>query len=208
MKYKYVPNTYDRIKVNQIGEDIFLEYQIKYRGSIEKFLQSKINFEEIEKELNELNLPIIEDKDYNFYHKFSNIHSKYLYLRNNFHIENLNKNEIQYINDMIGQNQLLSDEFLLSTYERVIYEKGDNYIFGLTNLDNSVKSKSFVFEISYSRKKCEGLNHKIMIDSRLPILKNELKEKMEKQLNKPVSILIYDGAPDIYKEAFDLNVYI
>ena len=75
MKYKYVPNTYDRIKVNQIGEDIFLEYQIKYRESIEKFLQSKINFEEIEKELNELNLPIIEDKDYNFYHKFSNIHS-------------------------------------------------------------------------------------------------------------------------------------
>ena len=74
-----------------------------------------------------VDIPRIKDKEYNFYHLSSNLNSNYIYLRNNIHIENLTNEEILYL----VNNDNFSDDFIINTYQRVLYEEGDATYFGI-----------------------------------------------------------------------------
>ena len=71
MKYKYIPNSYDNSKIEEkFKEDEFVELQVKYRNYLESILNKFIDFNKIDEKIKEvINIPKVEDKEYNFYHK-------------------------------------------------------------------------------------------------------------------------------------------
>ena len=79
MLYQYSPSSYYERDMNKLtlSDQEFVDCQVKYRTAIEKKLKEKINFQEIDREMEEHQVPIINDMDYNFYHKFSTKHRKY-----------------------------------------------------------------------------------------------------------------------------------
>ena len=80
MQYKYIPNS---IKIiDNISYDDFLKLQIKYRESLEALIKKYVSFEEVDKIIENLNfsIPLIQDQEYNFYHKFSTLGSKYVFI--------------------------------------------------------------------------------------------------------------------------------
>ena len=193
MKYIIIPNTVNYNKINNITEDRFIELQIKYRNYFNKILNKLIDFESIDKELNNIvELPQIEDTEYNFYHINSNLNSKYLFLRNNIHIENLTKEELEKL-----ENDNFDESFIQSTIEKVLFEEEDNTFFGLTAENFLAKSKSIVLELSFERTRLKGIEARVKSRDCIDMLKNKFSNI--KVFNIPVSIVVYEGLPDIYK---------
>ena len=98
MNYKFIPDSIkidDSIPLNY-SLDEFLELQISYKQSFEKILTDIVDFAYFDNWVkNNINdLPIVNDKEANFYRKFSTLNSDYIYLRNNIHIEKLDFKEL------------------------------------------------------------------------------------------------------------------
>ena len=98
MNYKFIPDSIkidDSIPLNY-SLDEFLELQISYKQSFEKILTDIVDFAYFDNWVkNTINdLPIVNDKEANFYRKFSTLNSDYIYLRNNIHIEKLDFKEL------------------------------------------------------------------------------------------------------------------
>ena len=155
-EYKFYPNSYNYtlIKDKGISLEHFLKLQIKYRNNFEKLLMGIFDFKKIDDYIDSFGkkIPTVNDLEYNFYHKFSLLGSKYIYFRNNIHIENLSLNEIEIINASIINDVDLDSKFLLETYSKVLYEDGDIVMFGIPLEKNGVFSKSLVFEFTYNQK--------------------------------------------------------
>ncbi len=195
MNYIYVPDSFDYNLVHsKFTDDEFLSLQIKYRTIIEKILMDYIDFEDIDKRINNnIVLPKIEDLDYNFYHKFSSLNSNYLYLRNNFHVENLNVEQIEILKS--GQ---VGKSFIVSTLPKVLFENGDEACFGRPRLDNIVNCKGFVFEFAYDSFKINSLSDLVIIDKIVEEIKVYLKSIIEKLFRLPASIVINKALSSIY----------
>ena len=196
MKYIYVPNSYDYTIIEEkYNNDEFVDLQVKYRNYLENFLNNFIDFKKVDQKINEvINIPKNEDAEYNFYHKFSTLGSDYIYLRNNYHIENLSDDEVNVI-----KNNKIDFEFLNKTISKVIFEKGDNSFFGTPILDNLGNSKGLVFEFSFNQLKLQEVKEFKMIDEIVLEITNFLKKNLGEKLNIPVSVISYNGIKDLYK---------
>ncbi len=201
-KFIYIPNTYNEnlIRNRKINENDFIAYQIKYRESFEILLKQMINFSKYDQYIYSLgiNIPIVEDHDYNFYHKFSTLGSNYIYLRNNFHIENLSDEEINVIFNCINNHSMLDSDFLNKTYPKVLFEQGNQAVFGLTNFDNILNSKSIIFEFAYDQAKCTDVEQYKNISDAINSVIGSLKKEMASKTKIPISTLVYKAVPDIY----------
>lgn len=207
MEYVYIPNTYNKEKIhdrNFSGQQ-FLNCQIKYRESLESIIKSVIDFTKIDTFLSQYEIPKLNDNNYNFYHKFTSLGSNYIYLRNNIHIENLDVEDINYINTCIIAGTLLEPKFIEKTLSTVIFEEGNFMIFGLTNIKNQVQSKSIVFEFAFDQIGCRDIQHLLKIeDIYEKYIKPEIISKLSESFKIPVSIIKYNGIPDLFMESAEL----
>ena len=214
-KYNFYPDSYDINKISQLNlsEELFLRMQEQYKKSFEILLSKIFNFESIDKYIDSSNIliPTIDDEEYNFYHKNSFLKSKYLFLRNNIHIENLTVNEIETINNCIIANKELDIQFLINTFKRVLYEDGDLSMFGIESKECVLNSKGIVFEFAYNQKEFTDINQIVFIDKLFEIIERTLKKEIKKVLNEEVEVLKYNGIPDIYIFSKDndekVNIY-
>ena len=195
MKYKYVPDTYDYSIIDKRFEDEeFVELQNKYREFIEKLLKHYIDFKDIDNKIGQvMKVPKKEDLEYNFYHKFSSLNSDYIYLRNNYHIENLNDDEIEVL-----KNNKIDYEFLNKTINRVINEEGDMTFYGSPVPKYLVDTKGLVFEFAYDQLQLLEVKELQNIEKIISVIDKYLKDNL-KALNIPISMITYNGINDIYK---------
>ena len=193
---QYIPDTY--LDDTRVDYDTFLELQFKYRKGVINYLSSIFNFKSIDEEISkyDVDIPIVEDTDYNFYHKNSNIGSNYLYLRNNIHIERLNDEELKKL-----LNEKITDlSFFKDTFERVLYEDGDMTSYGIYPNDaNTKKSKALVFEFAYDQRKLKS------VDELLKIRKcyNDVFSFISDKLNEngiESDYLVYECIPELFKK--------
>ena len=111
MNYKFIPDSIkidDSIPLNY-SLDEFLELQISYKQSFEKILTDIVDFAYFDNWVkNNINdLPIVNDKEANFYRKFSTLNSDYIYLRNNIHIEKLDFKELNELRSNVNKDSLV-----------------------------------------------------------------------------------------------------
>ena len=186
------------VEGNILNAESFLDCQIKYRESFEAILKEYIDFKKYDNYLKNLDIPILNDFEINFYHKYSTLGSKYLYLRNNFHIENLTKNEISQIIWCIGDETLLPLSFLVDTFNRVLFEQGQVTFFNYAVPDNAVLSKSFVFEFAYDLLSCNELQKIKDIKKYIVEIFEKLKNDFSRKTSIPISCIVYTATPNIY----------
>lgn len=197
---KYLPDTYQYHLIENIGleENEFEFYQIKYRNYVELLLMSYLDFSSFDTEINNM-LPVMEDKDYNFYHKNSTLGSNYVYLRNNIHIERLTKEEFQYFKNLCSKNEK-DISFITRTFGKVLYEYTDTAMYGMQIPKYEVSSKGLVFEFSFDQKKIKTMEQIKFSRSYYVKIFDILVEKLHKQLNIPISLVKYNGIPDLFFE--------
>lgn len=196
MNYKFIPNSY-KLDENTDYEK-FLKKQILYRKSFEAILCKYIDFQKIDERIKSLNLPIVYDKDYNFYHKFSSLNSEYIYLRNNIHVERLNKEEDEYLENCLLKNQLLDFDCINKTYSRVLFEDGEKVFCGSPTSKNMVDSKSIIIEFAYNQIKC-NIEQILNCGEVFEIIKESINSILVDKLNLKTSYVIYNSIPDEYK---------
>ena len=201
-EYKFYPNSYNYtlIKDKGISLEHFLKLQIKYRNDFEKLLMGIVDFKKIDDYIDSFGkkIPIVNDLEYNFYHKFSLLGSKYIYFRNNIHIENLSLIEIEIINASIVNDVDLDSKFLLETYSKVLYEDGDIVMFGIPLEKNGVSSKSLVFEFTYNQKEFSTVEQYNFVNEIVNVLLKSLRNSIKGVINTDISIISYNAIPDIY----------
>lgn len=200
MKYIYIPDSYNfsLVKEKSLTDDLFLELQIQYRMGLEKIIGGYVNLEQIDHQIEQeqIDIPQVEDTDYNFYHQYSTLKSKYIFLRNNFHVENLSNQEIKEVLD--HQNNTI--EFYNKTLDKVIFESGKETFFGPPMDETAVNSKSIVFEFAYDQKKCKTLDQLNKIEATINKSFDYISNTVGKNINIPLSFLIYRAIPDLYVE--------
>lgn len=196
MKYKYIPDSYNNSIIKErFMEDEFIELQVKYRKYLESILSKFIDFKKIDEKIKEvINIPKIEDKDYNFYHKFSSLNSDYVYLRNNYHIENLSDEEINKI-----RQDKMDFEFINKTIPKVVFETGDKSFYGTPIEKYLADSKGLVFEFSYDQIQLIDIKEYKTIKQIEKELSNVITKTLNERLKIPVTLIEYNGLNDLYK---------
>ena len=198
MKYQYLPDSYNWELLDKKGINIdeFLRLQKKYRTGLENVLKKFIDFEEIDRKIEQdgLDIPVVLDEEQNFYRRFSTLNSKYVFLRNNFHVENLTKEEIE----KLANDQEVSIEFLNQTLSRVIFEEGDYTLFGPSSKKELVNSKSIIFEFAFDQKKCKEFEQLMRIENTYENIFDKLEESLKPNLNMPISFHVYRAIPDLF----------
>ena len=196
MKYIYMPDTYNYNLINQNfkNEEDFINAQVKYRMEIEKIIKNYIDFTNIDKYIKSKNIevPKVLDKEYNFYHKYSTLGSDYIYLRNNYHVENLSTEELEYL---INSSNIESN-FFNKTIKKVMFE--NNTFFGSATDENLVSSNSLIFEFSYDQTKCKDLEQLHKIKEIIKDISEKIKTNMKNLFNLNCSFIIYNSIPDYY----------
>ncbi len=199
MNYIYVPDSYNlsMIETKFQNEDEFLSMQVLYRKNLEFLFRKFIDFQKIDEYIQkkQLVIPKVEDKDYNFYHKYSNLGSDYVFLRNNFHVENLTPEEIALLKQSSTADNI---DFIRTTLGRVIFEEGDATFFGNPSPSTEVKSKSVVFEFAYDQTKCVDIPQLKAIEEIMKEVFSQIEDNMKRSFNLPVSFLVYKSIPDLY----------
>lgn len=199
MEYIYIPDSYNNSMIESKFKDReeFLSLQVLYRKYLESLLSSFVDFQKIDLYIQQKQvvIPRVKDEKYNFYHKYSNLGSEYLFLRNNFHVENLSPEEIVLLKHPSTANNV---DFIRQTLSRVIFEEGDFTFFGPPTNSTEVKSKSIVFEFAYNQTECVDLKQLKAIEEITKEVFAQLTEYMKKFFNLPVSFLVYKSIPDLY----------
>lgn len=196
MKYKFIPDSIkdDNITLFNINRDEFLNLQIVYKQAFEKILEEEVDFCIFDNWINKINtnLPVVNDKEFNFYRRYSTLGSDYLYLRNNIHIERLNFDEINELKSGITR------DFLLKTYKIVLFENGDYTYFGNATDMNLIPSKSLVFEFAFDAKECKDLEEYNFYKHYKDQIFEFIAKPIEKKLNCSVSIHRYSAIPELF----------
>ena len=195
MKYKFMPDTLFYFKMDGISFEEYLELQNKYRVELEKILMEYVDFSEIDRKIKqEIDLPVLDDKEYNYYHKFSTLKSNYIYLRNNYHIENLSTEELQKLRSDFIDKKIIND-----TFSKVLFEEGDYTFFGIPVMDYSAPSKSMVFEFAYDQIQLKTIPELSIVDKIFEEISSSIQKNVESSFPVSVSFIRYNGIPDIYR---------
>lgn len=198
---QYNPNTISVSKMKALGIDerMFLQCQQKYRESFESILKKYVSFERFDQKLENSGAIVLNDIDYNIYHKYSTLGSKYIFFRNNFHIENLSKEEFFQFQKYLFDETMLPLDFLQKTFLKVLFEEGHSVFVNSVVEKNVVLSKSFIFEIAYDFLKIEDVKQLKEIEKCIQSVVQDLKNIFEKKTNIPISVVVYTASPDIFK---------
>ena len=201
---KYIPDTCNID--SRLDEEMYLILQVKYRNGFIKYLSSFINFDELINEMKNNNIPVIEDKEYNFYHNDYLINSDYLFIRNNIHIENLSDEDLSYLQKFDNEDDMENNNFYNRTYKNVMFEPGEYVSYGLFPNDSNIKkSNAIVFEFAYDQKKCESLEQLNKIKETIKNTSNKIKQSMN-DAGIECDFIEYKAIPelfsidDLYKE--------
>lgn len=191
----FYPDTHDYSKITDLNltKEEFLELQIKYKQGFEEYLKTKIDFNEINSYiLMSGNLKPNDDKERNFYKKYSTLGSDFIYLRNNIHLERLDIYEI----GTLKNNPDAS--FYEKTYEKVLYEteKDTNIFIGTPTPNNEVKGRSLIFEFSHNMRK-ESAVERYAAGNISKYIK-DLLNKYSESRNLTISFIEYKAIPDYY----------
>ncbi len=199
MEYRYLPDSYDYKELFQknISANEFLKLQVKYKQSFENLLKSIVYFNNIDLSIEKLDvkIPTNDISDNNFYKKFSSLGSKYIFLRNNIHIERLSDDEINEIYGAIMNNCDLSPEYLQQTLEKVLFEDGDFVYYGTPINKNKTSSRSIVFEFSYNDKEC-SIEEGKKIENYCKILFGQISILIQSKINTSIEFIISEGFED------------
>ncbi len=191
MNYIILPETIPKEKMEDNSYTIL---QTKYKRLIEDLLKKYVNFEELDKKIEKvINIPILEDQEYNYYHQNTSLNSKYIYLRNNIHIENLTEEEQQLL-----ETNNIGGKFLRQTIAKVLFEAGNLSFFGVPIPKYLASSKSLVFEFAFDQAKVKKYEDLDIIKRIINEISNYLISALEKEINIPISVITYNGIPDIY----------
>ena len=196
MNYKFIPDSIkidDSIPLNY-SLDEFLELQISYKQSFEKILTDIVDFAYFDNWVkNTINdLPIVNDKESNFYRKLSTLNSDYIYLRNNIHIEKLDFKELNELRSNVNK------DFLLRTYKKVLFEGGNYTFFGSATDMNLVASKSLVFEFAFDAKECATLDIYNFYNHYKENILEFIAKPIADALNCNVSLHRYSAIPELF----------
>ncbi len=196
MKYKFIPDSIkdEDIALFNINQDEFLNLQIDYKQAFEKILQEEVDFCIFDNWINKINtnLPVVNDKEFNFYRRYSDLGSDYIYLRNNIHIERLSFDELNRLKSGITR------DFLLKTYKKVLFEDGDYTYFGNATDMNLIPSKSLVFEFAFDGKECKNLEEYNFYKHYKDQIFKFVAKPIETKLNCAVSIHRYSAIPELF----------
>ena len=206
MKYEYVPNTIRYEKLN-MSYNNYLEAQILYKKGFEKILSSIYDFSNIDDFINNSNLkiPVVYDNNTNFYRNFSSLNSKYIYLRNNIHIENLTIDELNYMNDCLINKIEMDEKFLLNTFSKVLFEGDFNIKINKNSNNDFVYGNSLIFELAYDAKKCEMLDEVVFLEKNKDMLYHMFSDLISSKLNVNVELHLYDAIPELFEVNEQLN---
>ncbi len=197
MKMDYTPNTisYKLIKEKNIDEELFLPLQLKYRKSLENILKKYVSFNSFDELLVKTfgSIPLYESNS--FYYKYSELDSKYLFLRNNIHIERLNEKDIDVIKESLFDKEDLNGDFILRTLKEVIFEEGDIVILEGSNEKYSCKANSLIIEFAYNDEDC-SLEESIAIKDFFDKVTISFKKFLEPILNMETSFIIKEGSKE------------
>ena len=159
-----------------------------YLNILNQYLAKKINIKVIEQELEEkYNTILLTQQNERF---------KYFKVLNTIYLENLNRDDYNYLLNRKNSNNSLEEDFLFieRTYKKVITSKDDKIKYYKINdydinLDNCVKNGTLVFVINYQEDyNTEIRPRKLLIKDFLNYL-SELERQFTDILNIPVRIL-------------------
>jgi len=191
----YLPDTINLDEANKKygSEKNFNILQITYKNFLEIYISSLVDFEAIDKIIKDSNLEFkkINDDSYNIYHKESNLNSKYLFIRNNIHIENLNDEQAQKL-----INNDLSEDFIKDTINDVLKEDKDFLSYD-SDPNNLVFTKGLIFEFAYDGSELsdvEKQEREIVIKQIFDIISKALEDSPF-----VTNFIIYDKKEDYFK---------
>ena len=192
MEYEYLPNTYDYNLIEEKNiKDDFYNLQISYRKKLEQLLKKYVSFTSFDDLCQKMPflIPKLNFSKDDFYHTNTTLDSEYLYIRNNIHIERLDKKDISKVKSFIFDNKNDEEEFILRTLKDVIFEDGDEVFYGIPKGNNSVSAKALVIEFAYDDKQC-SLKDGAEIKKLHARISASLKKFLESILNVEVVLML------------------
>ncbi|MBQ1550823.1 MAG: hypothetical protein IIZ67_01865 [Bacilli bacterium] len=203
MKYNYVPDTYDRdlIKEKFKDDDEFLKCQLEYKKAFEIILNKVYDFSGIDEKVNSDGVvpKAITDSKF-FYHQTSSLQNNYVFLRNNFHVEKLDKEDIDNL-----KNGVITQDLFNRTLPDVIFEEGDEIFLGKPTDENLVKSKSLYFEFGYNTYDIDDFDLIEQIESKKDQIFGEIEEAFKGKIGIPISFITNDSIATIINEEEELT---
>ena len=203
MKYNYVPDTYDRelIKEKFKDDDEFLQCQLAYKKAFEKILNKIYSFKEIDEKVNSDGLvpKAITNEEF-FYHQTSNLQNSYVFLRNNFHVEKLDKKDIDNLKEGV-----ITQDLFNRTLSNVIFENGNEIFLGTPIEENLVKSKSLYFEFGYNTYEVDDIDFIGKIESKRDQIFEEIETALKDKIDIPVSFITNDSIATLLNEEKEIT---
>ena len=180
MKYNYVPDTYDRdlIKEKFKDDDEFLKCQLEYKKAFESILNKVYDFSGIDEKVNSDGLV-----------------PKPIFLRNNFHVERLDKEDIENL-----KNGIITQDLFNRTLPDVIFEGGDETFIGQPVDKNLVKSKSLYFEFGYNEYDVNDYELVEQIENKRDQIAGEIEEALKGKIGIPISFITNDSLSTMLNE--------
>ena len=181
-----------------------------YKYLFTKYLETKIDLQKYDNEILNSNLDfgMMPDNYRNDYQKNSYLNLNYIYIRNNFYVEKLNVEEINYLLNIDIDNCVLNSEtinLIETTFRDVIndnyrhdkYLDNTNACYGSFIPSNIVDSKSLVLCIQYGKNTTkytdeEYLKNRKMKQIFLDNLKNRIRLDFSDILDINTTVLIRD----------------
>lgn len=181
------------MKESEITE--YLTLESFYKKLLSQYIITNVDIKKIDNLFDNSHLYFIEVKqeEKDSYQKSSNIESKYLYVRNDFNIQMLSKEELNYLNEMKNNNNY-DFEFLKNTLKRVISSSNDTnqtnpQFYGPLDMKYSANNTDLVIGFRYDhfsneeelKEKWENNYYKQLkfIEKVLPKIEQELSRLLE-----------------------------
>ena len=192
----------NQINIDEMDRDTrgfyFTMYSL-YSDYLERFLIKHTNIKKVDDAIRSNPLfSTVSSDDKDFYQELS-VNLKYLYIRNNIHIENLDKNENKFLANKIINDDFAFDtsteDFMAKTYKKVIselpLEDNEAYInYGPEVEYFYAPSNSLVIGLRFNEENNNDfVNRKITLEDYITLLENDIAKK----LNIGVKVIIYDS---------------
>lgn len=204
---KFYPNSIDIELVNSKNlNDNYVILQNKYRHALEDYIMKICDIRKYELRMEDSGIRFskLEEDAQSIYQKWCTWNLNYIYLRNNVHIEKLDFQDLQILQNYdIGSNELF--DLVKRTYKEVIKvnvidgKKIDgtfkvNYINGFNNRESFADNDALVIVIreAFERYNVEGKELGTLVLKKMEFidnLKKIMKEEMEVILNTKVHII-------------------
>ena len=205
------PNN-DNFKIEEMDgsvKEMFLRLTSFYRYMLIEYLAKTLDLEKYDHLLTVSNLKFlpIEKDQMDIYQYFNSDRFKYIYLRNNVYISNLNNNEISEFSNLIAESNMTYNDkiknFIEKTFKKVISENPDSKLKTVTNFGPisptfMAPDNSLVLGIRYDEFNYNGQtdiewdnNHNLQIKY-LESLTKELVKKAQEKLNIECRIIKYN----------------